>query len=831
MAKQYVDFLNGSDSALVAKTTTIKTGISAISKANPCQVTLNSHGFSTGMFVHLASVGGMSQVNNITHQITVVDANNFTLDGVDSTAYATYTSGGQATPACSRSNPMVVSSIGHGFGAGQIVTPTSLAGTGFTTLNGLNYKVKTVLTADTFELMNLDGSNFDSSGFGGHCTNAGTWTQWRKIAIQSVTKANPAVVNAKGHGYNNGDLVIPEVSGMTEINEKAYTVANKTTDTFELSGVDSSAYGTFTAGTVTRPFKTINDLTTYYSSSLEGRFYAGDEVKIAKTFVRDSSIQVGSGDIVFQRNQQVVTTTVDLRSVLSVGNYIGLTSATVEGWDIGTYADRPPVYYKIAGITASTITLDAPYGGISATVSSVNRLRSGTEIVSAGIAGTTAITTNTNGVLYEGGYDFIHNTAIARTNGETAIKPVTSTGDIYQWSFSGVADTIRYIGSFESARGIRPVGTNNIVEYCYANTRLYYGFQADSSSAITRYCSGVGNTANLAPFYTNSNARFDYCYSISRSNGAYTLTTNGGVNNCKAECGTGFVVNSATRLDNCIADTCTLSTGFQLGSNTTLIGCTSNACITGMQTLTTTISINIQNCTLSNNTSNAIVLQQNFQTNIFGCSFSSNNNDINQDQYTHGLKVWDCDTTTPVNYFLSRVLNGDTIDVRDCSIDAPSIAKAYQIVAGASYNRPQYTLENSFGLPDGSYYANGSYVKDTSVYRTAGYSMKLQNSSTIASIVSPQKMLSYGVNSGVGRTISYWLKRDSGAWAGTITPQLRLGGKVIKVGSDITSLTASWVQYSISATGGEIDHNGELALEFIYNANNVAIWLDDPAIT
>jgi hypothetical protein len=53
--------------------------------------------------------------------------------------------------------------------------------------------------------------------------------------ISAITKANPAVVTATGHGYSNGDeVVISSVGGMTEVNGKRFLVADKTTNTFEL---------------------------------------------------------------------------------------------------------------------------------------------------------------------------------------------------------------------------------------------------------------------------------------------------------------------------------------------------------------------------------------------------------------------------------------------------------------------------------------------------------------------------------------------------------------------------------------------------------------------
>ena len=74
--------------------------------------------------------------------------------------------------------------------------------------------------------------------------------------ITGITQANPAVVTASSHGYSNGDeVVITGVSGMTEVNNKRFLVADKTTNTFELQdkdGVDinSSGFTAYTSGGV-----------------------------------------------------------------------------------------------------------------------------------------------------------------------------------------------------------------------------------------------------------------------------------------------------------------------------------------------------------------------------------------------------------------------------------------------------------------------------------------------------------------------------------------------------------------------------------------------------
>jgi hypothetical protein len=67
--------------------------------------------------------------------------------------------------------------------------------------------------------------------------------------ISGATQADPVVVTATAHGFSNGDEVrITHVEGMTQLNGLSFTVANKTANTFELSGVDGTGYSEYIAG-------------------------------------------------------------------------------------------------------------------------------------------------------------------------------------------------------------------------------------------------------------------------------------------------------------------------------------------------------------------------------------------------------------------------------------------------------------------------------------------------------------------------------------------------------------------------------------------------------
>lgn len=70
--------------------------------------------------------------------------------------------------------------------------------------------------------------------------------------ITGITNANPAVLTYSGSDtYANGDKVlVTGVLGMIEVNNREFTVANVNAgaNTFELSGINSTGYGTYSSG-------------------------------------------------------------------------------------------------------------------------------------------------------------------------------------------------------------------------------------------------------------------------------------------------------------------------------------------------------------------------------------------------------------------------------------------------------------------------------------------------------------------------------------------------------------------------------------------------------
>lgn len=73
--------------------------------------------------------------------------------------------------------------------------------------------------------------------------------------ITGITKAAPGVITSVAHGYANGDILLLEIEGMTQLNKRVVEVMSVAVDTFQIvgpdgvTGLDTTSFGTFTSGT------------------------------------------------------------------------------------------------------------------------------------------------------------------------------------------------------------------------------------------------------------------------------------------------------------------------------------------------------------------------------------------------------------------------------------------------------------------------------------------------------------------------------------------------------------------------------------------------------
>ena len=67
--------------------------------------------------------------------------------------------------------------------------------------------------------------------------------------ITGISLATTGVVTSTAHGLTNGTYVTFTVAGMRQMNDRTARIANVAANTFELEGIDTTAFDAFTSGT------------------------------------------------------------------------------------------------------------------------------------------------------------------------------------------------------------------------------------------------------------------------------------------------------------------------------------------------------------------------------------------------------------------------------------------------------------------------------------------------------------------------------------------------------------------------------------------------------
>jgi hypothetical protein len=113
--------------------------ITNITQADPTVVTAAGHGLTTGDTVTLADItpmldaSGADRLNGYEFTVTVIDTDTFSLDGIDSTNWAAYSSGGRVIKSLGRTRTYVYVKPEHfatEFSGGNIVDTVRASGSG-----------------------------------------------------------------------------------------------------------------------------------------------------------------------------------------------------------------------------------------------------------------------------------------------------------------------------------------------------------------------------------------------------------------------------------------------------------------------------------------------------------------------------------------------------------------------------------------------------------------------------------------------------------------------------------------------------------------------------
>jgi Flp pilus assembly protein TadG len=146
--------------------------ITAVNKQNPVRVTSAAHGFTNGTVVWITGVNGMTQLNNRAYVITGVQTNSFQLQGVNGSAYNSYSSGGTVRKCVVSDCSLRITTSGGTFANGEEVYFSGV--NGMTQLNGKSYTVANAALG-SFTLSGINGPSFGTYTSGGsvYCQTLG----------------------------------------------------------------------------------------------------------------------------------------------------------------------------------------------------------------------------------------------------------------------------------------------------------------------------------------------------------------------------------------------------------------------------------------------------------------------------------------------------------------------------------------------------------------------------------------------------------------------------------------------------------------------------------
>lgn len=238
------------------------TAITLTTDTNPVVVTEAGHSHANGDELFFEGIVGMTELNGRSFKVANITANTFEItenDGtnVDGTGFTAYTSGGTVAKVFELVTPYLEADLDeiHYVQSADIVTlvhptyaPRELSRTG-----DISWTLSTITFVPTTTHPTI------ASGTPG---GAGSLTYKYKVTavdpetseeslpaveaaktITNTSQTSPVVVDITAHGYSDDDTVlISGIVGMTELNGRRFTVANKNPNDFELKEEDGTGH-------------------------------------------------------------------------------------------------------------------------------------------------------------------------------------------------------------------------------------------------------------------------------------------------------------------------------------------------------------------------------------------------------------------------------------------------------------------------------------------------------------------------------------------------------------------------------------------------------------
>ena len=149
--------------------------------------------------------------------------------------------------------------------------------------------------------------------------------------ITGISKADPAVITAVGHGLVLGDVArVSDVVGMTDINGQLVVVDNPDTDDFEAANINSTGYAAYTSGGSLLPmvFSSFCELTG--ANQQDG---TADEIEVTTICSTAKEFEQGLGDS--------GTLTLDYNFAPNTGVQASFRAAKISGEEVAVRLSLP----------------------------------------------------------------------------------------------------------------------------------------------------------------------------------------------------------------------------------------------------------------------------------------------------------------------------------------------------------------------------------------------------------------------------------------------------------------------------------------------------------
>ena len=250
--------------------------INAATKANPCVVTTAAvHGFVSADEVYISGVVGMTELNNRTFNVTVIDTTSFSLqdlqdDNIDSTGFTTYASAGTATGIFELVTPYttaMLSELKYVQSADVMtithpdIAPKELTRTDHNawTIADIVFYPETVFPTNVNATVNSTGSTTVEYAV----TSINVDTDEESLRgvlaydpINAINLENPARIHMPtAHNLVRGDEIeINQIVGTIELNNRRYRVHGVPTSTSitlsdtSFNNVDATGYTAYVSG-------------------------------------------------------------------------------------------------------------------------------------------------------------------------------------------------------------------------------------------------------------------------------------------------------------------------------------------------------------------------------------------------------------------------------------------------------------------------------------------------------------------------------------------------------------------------------------------------------